>query len=59
MKEERNMSGSYIAKQIDDEYRAKQYYAAKQRNRSKCKEQDCYKCVYCTVCDYKEMEVLK
>ena len=42
---------SYIASEIDNEYRRKKAYAMKQR--AKCKEKECDKCEYSTICSEK------
>ena len=39
---------SYIASEIDNEYRRKKAYAMKQR--AKCKEKECDKCEYVRIC---------
>lgn len=40
--------GSYIAAEIDNEYRRKKAYAKKQR--ANCKEKDCSNCDYSVIC---------
>lgn len=40
--------GSYIAAEIDREYRQKKAFAKKQR--AKCKEKECDKCEYVKIC---------
>ena len=39
---------SYIAAEIDNEYRRKKAYAKKQR--AKCQEKECDKCEYARIC---------
>lgn len=39
---------SYIASEIDNEYRRKKAYAKKQR--AKCQEKQCYNCEYARIC---------
>lgn len=43
--------GSYIAAEIDREYRQKKAFAKKQR--AKCKEKECDKCEYSRICSEK------
>ena len=43
-----NRKRSYIAEQIDRDYKRKQFY--KNREREKCKEMDCMKCKFFEVC---------
>jgi hypothetical protein len=42
------MAGSYIATEIDREYKLKKYYENKKRN--KCKEKPCEQCKAFSVC---------
>lgn len=42
------MKGSVLAGQIMNEYRQKQYYA--KRRRQKCKDKQCERCKYSDVC---------
>lgn len=39
---------SYIASEIDNEYKRKKAYAKKQR--AKCQEKECEKCEYVRIC---------
>ena len=43
--------GSYIAAEIDREYRQKKAFAKKQR--AKCKEKNCSNCEYSRICSEK------
>lgn len=43
------MIGSYIASQIDGEYKRKQYYSKKERQN--CKVTECSQCWYFKICD--------
>lgn len=47
------MKYSYIATEIDNEYRLKKAY--EKSKRQKCKEKDCIKCQYNNVCIDKEI----
>ena len=42
------MAGSYLAAEIDREYRQKKAFAKKQR--AKCKDKQCVNCEYARIC---------
>lgn len=46
------MKYSYIANEIDNEYKIKQAYSKSKRQ--KCKEKDCVYCQYINICENKE-----
>lgn len=47
------MNYSNIAKQIDDEYKARQMYKEKQRQN--CKDKKCTECKYQNICEEKNI----
>lgn len=49
-------NGSYIAANIDREYKLQQQYKNRKK-RVNCKEKDCNKCYFQNICEDKENEV--
>lgn len=45
---------SYIANEIDNEYRRRKAY--EKAKRQKCKEKECINCQYSKICEDKEIE---
>lgn len=49
------MKGSYLARQIDEDYRREQYMKRKAK-RQICKDKDCTKCGWNPICEDKEIK---
>lgn len=49
------MKGSYLADEIDREYKRRKYYENKTK-REKCKDKECQECKYTEVCTSYEVE---
>ena len=48
------MKGSYIAAEIDRDYKREQFY--KRKKREKCKEKECANCKFFEICTESQIE---